>query len=85
MHRFNTTLRHKLKSAARFAVLLTPLCLLTAGHPEKIARDLKPTSDRVDVVVQFSSKPEGRHHQKIVHLGGTLKTDLSGIINASHY
>jgi serine protease AprX len=56
-----------------------------AGSP-KIARDLhgKASSDRVDVIVQFTETPTARHHQKVFSKGGTLNRELS-LVKAGSY
>ena len=39
----------------------------------------------VDVIVQFTTTPTQKHHDKIKSKGGVLKTDLSGAIKGAHY
>jgi serine protease AprX len=53
----------------------------------KLAPDLVvPHGDRpLDVIVQFTSTPTERHHDKIRRRGGELKHDLSGALNGAHY
>src|ERR1700747_2817040 len=52
----------------------------------KIAPDLhgKASSNRVDVIVQFTKTPSVRHHQKVFSKGGTLNRELR-FIKAGSY
>ena len=66
------------------------LLLTTAAYgknPNKLATELRSGSSgsTVDVIVQFTSAPSQKHHDKIARRGGKLKTDLSGVIKAAHY
>ena len=66
------------------------LLLTTAAYgknPNKLAAELRSGSSgsTVDVIVQFTSAPSQKHHDKIARRGGKLKTDLSGVIKAAHY
>jgi len=53
----------------------------------KLASDLvsQDGHSTVDVIVQFTSAPTQRHHDKIRSKGGLLKHDLSGAIKGAHY
>ena len=72
---------HRRATLKRWAVTLLAIGLAIpaafAKHP-KIARDLDITNriGSVDVIVQFHTPPTGRHHQKMAHRGGRLKSEL---------
>jgi len=70
-------------SAYTLVVWLTATC----SAATKLAPDLSRQNGHaaLDVIVQFTSAPTGRHHDKILSRGGTLRHDLSGIINGAHY
>lgn len=62
--------------------------LTTPGNAEsKLAPDLVVANGdtALDVIVQFTSTPTERHHDKIRRRGGELKHDLSGALNGAHY
>jgi len=59
----------------------------TCSGANKLAPDLSNQDGNaaLDVIVQFTSAPTGRHHEKVQRKGGTLRHDLSGVINGAHY
>jgi len=66
-------------------IILT-LCVVLSGTlayagPQKMSKDLavKPVSDQVDVIVQFTQAPTARHHQKVLSRGGSLKQELGAV------
>ena len=69
--------------AGLFLVLLT-----TSGNAaNKLAPDLSHQDGNaaLDVIVQFTAAPTERHHDKVLRKGGTLRHDLSGVLNGAHY
>ncbi|MCU1275712.1 MAG: peptidase and in kexin sedolisin [Bryobacterales bacterium] len=62
--------------------------LTTSSRAEnKLAPDLVVAKGHtaLDVIVQFTSTPTERHHDKVRRRGGELKHDLSGALNGAHY
>src|SRR5882672_2337211 len=70
-------------SACTLVVWVATIC----SGASKLAPDLSHQNSHaaLDVIVQFTSAPTGRHHEKIQGKGGTLRHDLSGVINGAHY
>src|SRR5260370_1319062 len=60
---------------------------MTCSGANKLAPDLSRQNcpAALDVIVQFSSAPTQRHHDKVLSKGGALRHDLSGVINGAHY
>ena len=69
------------------AYALVAWLAMTCSAANKLAPDLSGQNSHapLDVIVQFTSAPTGRHHEKIRIKGGILKDDLSGVINGAHY
>ncbi len=51
---------------------------MTCSGANKLAADLchQNSNAALDVIVQFTSAPTGRHHEKIRSKGGTLRHDF---------
>jgi serine protease AprX len=75
-------MRYVLSAGLVLAFLASP-----GNAKNKFAPDVfSPNShSTVDVIVQFTSTPTERHHNKIRSKGGELKHDLSGALNGAHY
>src|SRR5258708_17836657 len=60
---------------------------MTCNGANKLAPHLSHQNGHaaVEVIVQFSSAPTQRHHDKVLSKGGTLRHDLSRVINGAHY
>src|SRR5437660_5318707 len=60
---------------------------MTCSGANKLAPDLSHQNGNaaLDVIVQFTAAPTERHHEKVQRKGGTLRHDLSGVINGAHY
>ncbi|HKW96760.1 MAG TPA: S8 family peptidase [Bryobacteraceae bacterium] len=71
-----------------FAAAVFLIFLAAPGRAaNKFAPDLTLTNlhSAIDVIVQFTTAPTERHHNKIRSRGGELRHDLSGVINGAHY
>ena len=73
--------RHLL--ASTFIIWLTISCRAENKLGPDLSLDNRDSD--VDVIVQFTSRPTERHHDKIRRRGGQLKQDLSGALNGAHY
>jgi serine protease AprX len=71
--------------------LVAGMFLIWVSMPGNAGRKLAPDlvtprgNSALDVIVQFTSTPTERHHDKIRRRGGELKHDLSGALNGAHY
>ena len=74
----------------KFSCLVT-LAVLVAGTPcfakhRKISGDLGVDGDdSADVIIQFTTSPTEKHHQKVREHGGTFKADLGDSIKGGLY
>src|SRR5437660_837824 len=59
-------------------LLITSITAAAAPPPSKMAPDT-PGSGKVDVIIVFRQPPTETQHEKVRHLGGTLKSVLSSV------
>jgi serine protease AprX len=78
--------KETMKRSKRLISMLVATAGLTLAANHKVAPDLlRPTSAKVDVIVQFTAAPTEHHHQKVLSRGGVLTHDLSGVIRGAAY
>ena len=78
-----------IEAVKKFGCLVTLCTLVTipcfAKHP-KISGDLAVDGDdNTDVIIQFTTTPTEKHHQKVRAHGGTHKVDLADVIKGGLY
>ena len=71
----------------RRTVLLTlilALAIPAAARNKKVAPDVAQSgNDSMDVIVQFTTPPTQKHHDKVANRGGRVNHDLS-VVNGLH-
>lgn len=74
-----------MKSKIRLLAVLLALVSVSAAQNSKLSTDLQNRSEgTVNVIVQFTTPPTARHHQKVISRGGMLKQELR-LVQAAAY
>jgi hypothetical protein len=75
-----------MKAVSRVTIALLTSSVISFAAQPKFARDLDVSGGGdAAVIIQFTTTPSERHHQKVKALGGTHKADLSRAIKGGAY